>query len=91
MKSLKPPPFVIRKVDSPICPYANVRYSYQPQELLTFRSMIRVTDPILFVDVHILDYHIITQGLLVYYLKAPAPKRRVVRREQLIVPGVCML
>ena len=51
--------------------------------------MIRVTDPIMFVDVHILGYHIITQGLLVYYLEAP--KRRVVKREQLIVPGVCML
>ena len=29
----KAPPIVTKKADAPICPYANVRYLYQPGEL----------------------------------------------------------
>ena len=29
-----------------------------------------------FVGIHKIDYHIITQDIRVYYLKAPAPKER---------------
>ena len=39
------------------------------------------------VDVHKIDYHIITQGIQVYYLKAPAPKRGFVKEELFIVPA----
>ena len=41
----KPPPIVIRKVDEPICPYANVRYLYQPGEQEGGGKR-RATDPI---------------------------------------------
>ena len=79
----KAPPIVTRKVDPPICPYANVRYLYQPGELGGGKR--RATDPIWSVDIHKIDYHIITQGIRVYYLKAPAPKRGFVKEELLIV------
>ena len=65
----KAPPIVTRKVDTPICPYANVRYLYQPGELEGGKR--RATDPIWSVDIH----KFITQGIRMYYLKALAPKR----------------
>ena len=87
-KKEKTPPIVIRKVAKPICPYVcpyvNVRYLYQPGEQEGGGKR-RATDPILSVDVHKIDYHIITQGIRVYYLKAPAPKRGFVKEELLIV------
>ena len=57
---------------------------YQPGELEGGKR--RATDPIWSVDIHKIDYHIITQGIRVYYLKAPAPKRGFVKEELLIVP-----
>ena len=65
-----------RKVDAPICPYANFRYLYQPGELEGGKR--RATDPIWSVDIHKLII-ICTQGIRVYYLKAPAPKRGFVK------------
>ena len=82
----KSPPIVTRKVDAPICPYANVRYLYQPGES-EHGGRRRATDPIWSVNIHKIDYHIITQGIRVYYLKAPAPKRGFVKEELLIVPA----
>lgn len=82
----KAPPIVTRKVDAPICPFANIRYLYQPGELEGGGKR-RATDPIWSVNVHQIDYHIITQGIRVYYLKAPAPKRGFVKQELLIVPA----
>ena len=82
----KAPPIVTKKADAPICPYANVRYLYQPGELEVGGKR-RATDPIWSVDVHKIDYHIITQGIRVYYLKAPAPKRGFVKEELFIVPA----
>ena len=82
----KAPPIVTRKVDAPICPYANVRYLYQPGEL-EGGGRRRATDPIWSVDIHKINYQIITQGIRVYYLKAPAPKRGFVKEELLIVPA----
>ena len=79
----KPSLIVTRKVDAPICPRANVRYLYQPRELEGGKR--RATDPIWSVDIQKIDYHIITQGIRVYYLKAPPPKRGFVK-EELIVP-----
>ena len=78
-----PPPIVTRKVDAPICPRANVRYLYQPGELEGGKRW--ATDPIWSVDIHKIDYHIITQGIGVYYLKAAAPKRGFVKEELLVV------
>ena len=69
-----------------LCPYANVRYLYQAGELEGGGKR-RATDPIWSVDIHKIDYHIITQGIRVYYLKSPAPKRGFVREELLIVPA----
>ena len=40
-----------------------------------------------FLDVHKIDYFIITQGIQVNYLKTPAPKRGFLKEELLIVPG----
>ena len=82
----KPPPIVTRKVDAEICPHANVRYLYQPGELEGGGKR-RATDPIWSVDIYKIDYHIITQGIRVYYLKSPAPKRGFVKEELLIVPA----
>ena len=82
----KAPPIVTRKVDAPICPYANVRYLYQPGEL-EGGGRRRATDPIWSVDIHKIDYPIITQGIRVYYLKAPVPKTGFVKEELLIVPA----
>lgn len=82
----KPPPIITRKVDAEICPYANVRYLYQPGELEGGGKR-RATDPVWSVDIHKIDYHIITQGIRVYYLKSPAPKRGFVKEELLIVPA----
>ena len=81
----KPPPVVTRKAGAPICPTANVRYLYQPGELEGGKK--RATDPIWSVDIHKIDYYIVTQGIRVYYLKAPAPKRGFIKEELLIVPG----
>lgn len=81
----KPPPVKTRKVDAPICPTASVRYLYQPGEE-EGGSRRRATDPIWSVDIHNIDYHIITQGIRVYYLKLPAPQRGFVKEELLIVP-----
>ena len=81
----KPPPIITRKVDAEICPHASVRYLYQAGELEGGGKR-RATDPIWSVDIHKIDYHIITQGIRVYYLKTPAPKRGFVKEELLIVP-----
>ena len=81
----KPPPIVTRKAGDPICPTANVRYLYQPGELEGGKK--RATDPIWSVDIHKIDYNIVTQGIRVYYLNAPAPKRGFVKEELLIVPA----
>ena len=82
----KPPPVKTRKVDAQICPTASVRYLYQPGEQ-EGGSRRRATDPIWSVDIHKIDYHIITQGIRVYYLKLPAPQRGFVKEELLIVPA----
>ena len=83
-----------RKAGDPICPTANVRYLYQPGELGGGKK--RATDPIWSVDIHKIDYkrvgrkilrNIVLQGIRVYYLKAPAPKRGFVKEELLIVPA----
>ena len=82
----KAPPIVVtRKADPPICPYANVRYLYQPGELEGGKR--RATDPVWSVDIHKIGYNIVTQGIRVYYLKPPAPKRGFVKEELLIVPA----
>ena len=81
----KPPPIVTRKAGAPICPTANVRYLYQPGELEGGKK--RALDQIWSVGIHKIDYHIVTQDIRVYYLKAPAPKRGFVKEELLIVPG----
>ena len=49
IKALKK--IVTRKVDAPICPYANVRFLYQPEELEGGGKR-RATDPIWSVDIH---------------------------------------
>ena len=82
----KPLPVETRKVDAPICPTASVRYLYQPREQ-EGGSRRRATDPIWSVDIHKIDYHIITLGIRVYYLKPPAPERGFVKEELLIVPA----
>ena len=82
----RPAPVVTRKVDEPICPNASVRYLYQPGELEGDGKR-RATDPVWSVDIHKIDNHIITQGIRVYYLKAPATNRGFVREELLIVPA----
>ena len=58
---------------------------YQPGELEGGKRW--ATDPIWSVDIHKIDYHIITQGIRVYYLKAPAPNKGFVKEELLIVPA----
>ena len=58
---------------------------YQPGELEGGKK--RATDPIWSVDIHKIDYNIVTQGIRVYYLKAPAPKRGFAKEELLIVPA----
>ena len=57
---------------------------YQPGELESGGKR-RATDPIWSVGIHKIDRHIITQGIGVYYLKAPAPNRGFVKEELLIV------
>ena len=81
----KPPPIVTRKAGDPICSTANVEYFYQPGELEGGKK--RATDPVWSVDIYKIDYHIVTQDIRVYYLKAPAPKRGFVEEELLIVPA----
>jgi len=71
--------------DYPICSNASVRYLYQPGEQ-EGGGRRRATDPIWSVDIHKINYHFITQGIRVYYLKAPAPQRGFVKEELLIVP-----
>ena len=75
----KPPPIVTRKAGDPICPIC------QPEELEGGKK--RATDPVWSVDIQKIDYHIVTQGMRVYYLKAPAPKRGFVKEDLLIVPA----
>ena len=82
----KPPEIITRKVDDKICPNVNVRYLYQPGELEGGGKR-RATDPIWSVDIHKINYHIITQGIRVYYLNSPAPQRGFVKEELLIVPS----
>ena len=36
---------------------------------------------------HKIAYHIVTHGMIVYYLKPPAPKKGFVKEELLIVPN----
>ena len=74
-----------RKAGDPICPTANVRYLYQPGELECGKK--RPTDPVWSVDIHKINYHIVTQGIRVYHLKAPAPNRGFVKEVLLIVPA----
>ena len=62
-----------------------MRYLYQPGELEGGKK--RATDPMWSVDIRKIDYLIVTQGVRVYYLKAPAPKRGFVKEKLLIVPG----
>ena len=62
-----------------------MRYLYQPGELEGDKK--RATDPIWSVDIHKIDYNIVTQGIRVYYLKAPAPQRGFVKEELLMVPA----
>lgn len=81
----KPPPVITRTVDTAICPNASVRYLYQPGEQEGGKR--RATDPVWSVDIHKINYHIITQGIRVYYLKSPAPQRGFVKKELLIVPA----
>ena len=50
LKTKKKTPIVTRKVDAPICPYANVRFLYQPGELEGGGKR-RATDPIWSVDI----------------------------------------
>ena len=59
---------------------------YQPGELEGGGKR-RATDPIWSVDAHKIDDHIITQGIRVYYLKAPAPKKGFVKEELFIIPA----
>ena len=59
---------------------------YQPGEL-EGGGRRRATDPIWSVDIHKINYQIITQDIRVYYLKAPAPKRGFVKEELLVVPA----
>ena len=80
----KNPTIETRKLDDPIWPTVSVRYLYQPGEYEGGKR--RATDPIWSVDIHKIDYHIVTQGIRVYYLKSPAPKRGFVKEELLIVP-----
>ena len=62
-----------------------MRYLYQQGELEGGKK--RATDPILAVDIHKIDYNIVTQGIRGYNKKAPAPKRGFVKEELLIVPA----
>jgi hypothetical protein len=80
-----PPPIETKKkVDPEICHTANVRYLYQPGEQEGGKR--RATDPIWSVDIHKIDYTIITQGIRVYYLKNPAPQRGFVKEELMTIP-----
>ena len=83
----EPPKIITKKVnDEEICSTSNIRYLYQPGELEGGGKR-RATDPIWSVDIHKINYHIITQGIRVYYLKSPAPQRGFVKEELLIVPS----
>ena len=77
----KAPPIVTRKVNALICPFANVRYLYQTGKFEGGGNR-WATDPIWSIDIHKIDYSIVTQGIPVYYLKSPAQNE-----ELLIVPG----
>lgn len=44
----------------------------------------RATDPVCSVDIHKIDYHIISQGLRVYYLKAPDKRQLLSKRSYLL-------
>ena len=39
------------------------------------------------VSIHKISHHIVLQGIRVYYLMPPAPQRRFVTEELLIVPA----
>ena len=82
----KDPPIVTRKVDE-------ARYLYQPGEL-EGGGRRRAADPIWSVGIHKNDYHIITQGIRVYYLKARAPNVDLLKRNylmfRLILIAKCM-
>ena len=73
METKKAPPNVARKVDTPICPFANVRYLYQLGELEGGGKR-RATYPIWVVEVHKIDYSIVTKDIRVHHLKSPASK-----------------
>ena len=63
-----------------------MRYLYHSGELEELESgNKRATDPIWSVDIFRIDCHIVTQGIRVYWLKAPVPKRGFVKEEILIV------
>ena len=88
VETKKHPPIVIKKIDEPICPFANVRYLYQPGEQEGGGKR-RATDPKWSVDVHKIDYHIIRQGTRKKgKQKSPGRATRVVRDGQQIQNGV---
>ena len=70
-----------------ICPSATVRYLYQPEEQ---KGGVKrgATYPIWNVDMHKIDYHIVTQGIRVHYQKPQAPKGGFVKEELHTVPSV---
>ena len=59
---------VTRNVDTLICPFANIRYLYQPGEL-EGGGRRRATDPIWFVDVHKIDDSITSLLFEIYSTK----------------------
>ena len=78
-----PPVKQNRPAGKPICPIAALRYLYQPGEQEGGQR--RATDPIWSVSIHKISHHIVLQGIMVYYLMPPAPKRGFVTEELLIV------
>ena len=55
----KPLPFITKKIETQICLSATVRYLYQAREQEGSGKR-RATDPIWNVDMHKIDYHIVT-------------------------------
>ena len=78
-KKKSPPPITTTKKKIQICLSETVRYLYQPGEQGGGKR--RATDQIWSVDMHKIDYHIITQGIIVYYLKNTSSKERFCERR----------
>ena len=79
-----PPVKQNRPVGKPISPGAALRYLCLPGEQEGGRR--RATDPIWSVSIHKISHHIVLQGIRVYSLMPPAPKRGFITEELLIVP-----